>query len=306
MMDTNEWLLVIAGIAVVIGVFMEGWEHWEDIKKNGWRPLTPKIGFAILVLGLFVEKYAEIRIGQADTKFRVDAINRIGQLTEHAAKFNREAGEFRKAAADSRLETQKLRATNLKFERLLGPRAFIGGEDFEKLRKFKGITVWVQQVPSPSFDPTGSNLAAGAEDVSEFANSCAILKVLAWKVNFVSQPIIPPSLQGVRVLSFRAYPDKILADNPTGDAAYTMPLDTPAERSWGAAEAFTQYLRNDLGLMDSVHWGLDNLKGEIPPPFDQIRPVPTPDVVIVQVGYKGESNLSEFKFDQELDFERQP
>jgi len=89
-MDSNEVLLVVAGVAVIVGVFMEGWEHWEDIKARGWRPLTPKFGFAILVLGLFAETYAEIRIGQADTQFRVDAIEKAARLTQATGELYRE------------------------------------------------------------------------------------------------------------------------------------------------------------------------------------------------------------------------
>jgi len=204
--------------------------------------------------------------------------------------------------ANVRLEAERLRETNLKFERLVAPRDLIDSKKFESLRHFPGITIWVQQVPTPSSDLTGSNAVAGYADVSEFATSFQLFKVLGWKVQTLSQPVDPPILSGVRILTFRAYPDKIWMDSPRGEAVFTMPLDTPAERSWGAAEALFQYFQSDLGLLDTDHMAIDNLKGEITTQFDKISPIPTKDIVIIQVGYKSDLNLQAFKFDQELEF----
>jgi hypothetical protein len=50
--DVLNFWLSFATIAVVVGVLLEGAEHWDDIKKKGWRPLVPNIGFLILVLGV--------------------------------------------------------------------------------------------------------------------------------------------------------------------------------------------------------------------------------------------------------------
>jgi hypothetical protein len=128
-MDTNEWLLVVAGIAVAVGVVMEGWEHREDIKTKGWQPLAPKIGFGILVLGLFVETYAEIRIGQADTQFRVDAV---------------------KSAADLTFKAQQLAADNLQLEQILLPRRVVNvvnGKESMALSNFAPMKFQVWTVP---------------------------------------------------------------------------------------------------------------------------------------------------------------
>ncbi len=41
-MSLNEWGIVAAAIGVVVGVILEGWEHWHDFKTKGWKPITPK------------------------------------------------------------------------------------------------------------------------------------------------------------------------------------------------------------------------------------------------------------------------
>lgn len=64
--------LLIAAAMVVVGVLLEGAEYLDDLRKKGWRPITPKIGFAILVIGLAFETVFEARIGQdaANTRLR--------------------------------------------------------------------------------------------------------------------------------------------------------------------------------------------------------------------------------------------
>jgi hypothetical protein len=96
----NFWLSV-ATIAVVVGVLLEGAEHWDDIRKRGWKPVIPKIGFFILIVGLAGEWKFQSLIGQADTQFRVGAIKQMAALN--------------KEAADARLETAKI-------EKEYGPR----------------------------------------------------------------------------------------------------------------------------------------------------------------------------------------
>jgi len=64
-MNWDERGLLAAAVAVVIGVLLEGAEHLHDIRTKGWRPIAPKIGFAILVIGLAVETVFEARIGKS-------------------------------------------------------------------------------------------------------------------------------------------------------------------------------------------------------------------------------------------------
>ncbi len=68
---------------------MEGFEHWEDFKQKGLKPIIPKLGFVILVLGLGTETLFQTLIGNRDTQFRVDAQNRLGQEQVKAANILR-------------------------------------------------------------------------------------------------------------------------------------------------------------------------------------------------------------------------
>ena len=71
-MISNEWGLILATIGVVVGVILEGWEHWDDWKRKGWKPVAPKIGFAILVVSLAIEIVFDARLAQesANTEFK--------------------------------------------------------------------------------------------------------------------------------------------------------------------------------------------------------------------------------------------
>ena len=51
-METLNHLLFVAIIFVVVGVLLEGAEHVEEYKKSGWKPIVPKIGFALLTYGV--------------------------------------------------------------------------------------------------------------------------------------------------------------------------------------------------------------------------------------------------------------
>lgn len=84
-MSLNEWGIVAAAIGVVVGVILEGWEHWHDFKTKGWKPVTPKVGFAILVISLAVEIVFDARVA--------------------------------KESADTRLEAAKIEAANLELEK---------------------------------------------------------------------------------------------------------------------------------------------------------------------------------------------
>jgi len=72
-MTWNERGIILAAVGVVIGVVLEGWEHWSDFKKKGWKPLTPKVGFAILVVSLAVEIVFDARLAQESANTRLEA-----------------------------------------------------------------------------------------------------------------------------------------------------------------------------------------------------------------------------------------
>jgi hypothetical protein len=41
-MSCNELGIILATVGVMVGVLLEGWEHWDEFKKRGWKPVVPK------------------------------------------------------------------------------------------------------------------------------------------------------------------------------------------------------------------------------------------------------------------------
>jgi hypothetical protein len=72
-MSSNELGVVVTALLVVIGVVLEGWEHLHDYRTGGWKPLTPKIGFGLLVLGLCGELFFEARVTNDAAKMQLQA-----------------------------------------------------------------------------------------------------------------------------------------------------------------------------------------------------------------------------------------
>jgi len=77
-MSLNEWGIIGATIGVIIGVFLEGWDHWDDFKKKGWRPVIPKVGFGILFVSLAIEIVFDARLAKesADTQLEAARIEK--------------------------------------------------------------------------------------------------------------------------------------------------------------------------------------------------------------------------------------
>jgi hypothetical protein len=53
---------------------MEGFEHYEEFKKHAWKPIIPKLGFVILVIGLAGELALHPLIGLTGGNVRQDVI----------------------------------------------------------------------------------------------------------------------------------------------------------------------------------------------------------------------------------------
>jgi hypothetical protein len=75
-MSWNEIGIIVAAVGVVIGVILEGWEHWQDFRNKGWKPIVPKVGFAILVVSLAVEIVFDARLAQesANTELAAETV----------------------------------------------------------------------------------------------------------------------------------------------------------------------------------------------------------------------------------------
>jgi hypothetical protein len=72
-MGFSDWGLIVTAGLVVIGVLLEGAEHLQELRTKGWRPITPKIGFLILVLGLGGEIVFETLLTQDAANTRLEA-----------------------------------------------------------------------------------------------------------------------------------------------------------------------------------------------------------------------------------------
>lgn len=72
-MGFDDWGLIVTAGLVVVGVLLEGAEHIHDWNTKGWRPIVPKIGFAILVIGLGGEILFETRLTSEAANTRLEA-----------------------------------------------------------------------------------------------------------------------------------------------------------------------------------------------------------------------------------------
>jgi hypothetical protein len=77
-MSFNEWGIIVAAMGVLVGIALESWEHWHDLKTKGWKPVIPKIGFAILFVSLAVEILFDARLAKesADTQLKAAIIEK--------------------------------------------------------------------------------------------------------------------------------------------------------------------------------------------------------------------------------------
>src|SRR5262245_4815620 len=80
--ETLNHFLLVAIIFVLVGVVMESFEHVAEYKKHGWKPVMPKIGFVLLVIGLAAELTLHPLMEQADTKIRIEADQKIAGLNK--------------------------------------------------------------------------------------------------------------------------------------------------------------------------------------------------------------------------------
>jgi hypothetical protein len=74
-----DWL-EIASVLVIIGVILEGEELVVEYKVKGWKPIWPKIGFGLLVLGLAAEVFFQTRIESMDAALKRTSDTRIAEL----------------------------------------------------------------------------------------------------------------------------------------------------------------------------------------------------------------------------------
>lgn len=248
---TLHCLLYLAITAVLLGVVLEGYEHLHDFRQSGWRPLWPKVGFAILVLGLCGELALEPLFQTAETDFRIDAARRIADAGRAAAEAEARAAQANERAEAAQLEQEKLKASNLALRDAVKPRrmGFVPKDKYEEFKtvlaeihKAAGTLLLIQVVPD-DFEAT------------VLANDIAYaLSHSDWRIRYVSEaetgvsPIFigfGAGLSGISVVTWQQI------ESPIGGHADEM----PKARAWAAGEALSKYL-TIVGL-DTNHWGVD-------------------------------------------------
>jgi hypothetical protein len=60
---------------------------------------------------------------------------------------------------------------------------------------------------------------------------------------------------------------------------YSLALDTPDKKAWAAAEAFTEYIGDDLGYIDVSHQPFDTLDGQLVDPA--FRTLPDAGIIVL-------------------------
>lgn len=102
-MDSLDRKLWAATIAVVVGVVLEVIKDIQEVKekiewneRRPWRPIIPKVGSVILVLGLAFEIVFQTKISQREATFRTAAANRIEKLNNEADDARRQLAKEQK------------------------------------------------------------------------------------------------------------------------------------------------------------------------------------------------------------------
>ena len=128
--DLLYGLLSVASLTVIVGVILEGIEHVGEFREKGWKPILPKLGFGLLVLGLAGELVFQTLIFSAESALKRESDIKI---------------------ADLKHETETLRQANLTMEAAVSPRNLEEGLTFAALRQFSDIAVLV--VSPSDFEP---------------------------------------------------------------------------------------------------------------------------------------------------------
>ena len=101
---TAEWLLTVASIIVIVGVLLEGHELWEEIKHKGWKPIWPKLGFGILIIGLAAETLMQSRIEIIDDALKRESDVKLADTQKEAGRLSSEAKTAEGKIADAQKE----------------------------------------------------------------------------------------------------------------------------------------------------------------------------------------------------------
>lgn len=255
--------VVFAGLIVEYSLLL--WLKWKELSRLE-RVLTVICGIAVTG-GVYGEYFFGANTTQAAIQLQNDS-------DAHVAEANQRA-----AIAEN--NTEKLRAENRKEERLLTGRVFVLEGDWQKLSHFRGTQVWIQTIGSESpFIPGTPEYESDSKSRKEAAwfSGSFMFMPYGWKPAIrIPEPIVAGvGLEGLHIYSYSNGPQP---NGPWTDP-YTMPLNTPEDKGWAAAEALTRYLQSELGLSSIVHWdfapmamaGMDEFKG-----------LPR-DAVVIQIG----------------------
>jgi hypothetical protein len=120
-MSLDAWYKWLTGfsIVVLIGVILEGEELVSEFRKNGWKPVWPKIGFGLLIIGLAGEVFIQTKIESADAELKRQSDVKITTAQTEAATANERAGDAIERSATLEKDAAQLKAANLALEKKL-------------------------------------------------------------------------------------------------------------------------------------------------------------------------------------------
>ena len=187
-------------------------------------------------------------------------------------------------------QEQEARLQTAKFQHLVGGREIIKDDALTQLDRFAETTIWLQ-LAHVQIDTTApmreiDAQVATSNEIQNFARSFRTLR--KWPMRLLPDTFTGPGMLGLVVYSDRSKHGEVITDWKNM-SPYEMPLDTPEEKGWAAAEALTRYFRDDLGLTEVEHWPRDFAGAEQAASWSDIPP----DQIIVQIGARSASEIQD-------------
>jgi hypothetical protein len=226
-MSWTEWGVIAGALIVLIGVVLEGVEYRHQIKTTGWRPIIPKIGFAVLVAGLATEAVFETFSFKDDSKFRADADMQAALLQQKAADANERAGLANQKAQEAQRDA-------FRYVKTLLPRsmAIVPGRYLEELHKYSGTPVFI-------------GIAGGDPEVLRFSKSMAWAlnsSEIGWKAQQIPELATANRLEDREVSVLSWQPEHESEEKYLWTGQWSQVRDSPEKTAAMAANAFREYL----------------------------------------------------------------
>lgn len=275
--------LHLAELAVLVFglAFLCGWIA-EELNFGGWK----KAFIVIALIGVTGEWIADLGVFELTEHLqsldgtKIATLNlRARALEKEAGKANAEIAASNEHAANAehdtalaKLQLERLRSDNVKFERVFSGRVIVRDKAFDKLKAFAGVHAYIQEA---AFNDDFN----AVRELSDFARDFLVLQNVGWKVDGVKQPITSgPGYGGVRICSGDANQMMATLDKDP----YSVRPDSPAMRGWLAGEALARFLKESLDLEMLQHTPSYGVKGALM--CTEFAGLPA-DAVLIEVGY---------------------